>query len=223
MGEVAPSYFGSSDARTRIARLIPRARLIFVFRHPLQRLLSLYRLKRACGKCPGDLDRALAQDPELVESSLYATHLRKWQACFPPGQISIHLYEDMRSHPQGFVDRICDFLDIPRFRLREAQIRQVFSSVQLTEPRSHVVPQAGTALLEWMKAPTTDTGLSKTASPNLTRLLLGNDAVPDIPESTLRRIWMQVQAEIEGLEKILGRDLSYWKPPAAARIKSGAA
>lgn len=55
IGEIAPTYFASAEARERIARMIPHARVVCVFRHPVDRVLSLYRLKRAYGLIPGVL------------------------------------------------------------------------------------------------------------------------------------------------------------------------
>jgi hypothetical protein len=52
MGEVAPTYFASARARERIAKLIPDAKVVCVFRNPVERVLSLYRLKRAYGMFP---------------------------------------------------------------------------------------------------------------------------------------------------------------------------
>ena len=152
VGEVAPTYFASSHAPDRIARILPGAKLVFIFRHPVQRLVSLYRLKRAYGMLGGSLEEALERDPELVASSRYATHLRRWQSKFPSGQLSLNLYEDLSGGPQAFVDRLNDFLQVPRFSLRESQLGQVFSSGQMTTPRSYLATRAGTAMADWCKA-----------------------------------------------------------------------
>jgi sulfotransferase family protein len=46
IGEVAPTYFASAEARERIAKLFPQARVVCIFRNPVERVLSLYRVKR---------------------------------------------------------------------------------------------------------------------------------------------------------------------------------
>ena len=65
-GEVAPTYFASVDARRRIAKTVPAAKLIFIFRNPIQRVVSLYRVKRAYGLCPYSFEEALERDSELI-------------------------------------------------------------------------------------------------------------------------------------------------------------
>ena len=79
LGEVAPTYFISADARERIAHSVPNAKIVCTFRNPVERVISLYRLKRAYGMIPWKLEEALIRDPELVDSSRYATHLKAWQ------------------------------------------------------------------------------------------------------------------------------------------------
>jgi hypothetical protein len=72
VGEVAPTYFGSPEARERIGKTIPHARVVCIFRNPVERVVSRYRLKRAYGMVPWDFERAITGDPELMNSSKYA-------------------------------------------------------------------------------------------------------------------------------------------------------
>ncbi len=214
VGEVAPTYFASTLAADRIASTIPDAKLIFVFRHPVQRIVSLYRLKRAYGMLTGSLEEALERDVELIASSQYATRLRKWQAHFPSDQLSINLYDDLRSNPQGFIDRLTDFLQIPRFELEESQLSEVFSSGQMTEPRSYLATRAGTAMAEWCKARKLDNIVASVRNSNVIKLFLGGGApFPEISAETMHNISALLLPEIVELEAMLGCDLSKWKAP----------
>lgn len=216
VGEMAPTYFASLHARDRIAQTIPHAKLVFTFRHPVERLVSLYRLKRAYGMLSSTLEEALERDPELIASNRYATYLREWQQSFPQEQLSINLYEDMSSNPQAFIDRIGDFLGITRFKLRESQLGQVYSSTRMTEPRSYLATRAATAMADWCKARKLDNIVASVRNSNLIRLFLGGGApFPEIPVQTMRKVWEISLGEIDELEAILGRDLSHWKTPPA--------
>jgi hypothetical protein len=219
-GEVAPTYFGSSQARDRIAATLPDAKLIFIFRHPVQRLVSLYRLKRAYGMVAWSLDEALERDPEMVNSSQYATNLRKWQSQFPADRLSINLYEDLSSDPQAFIDGLTGFLEIPRFQLQESQLGQVYSSARMTAPRNYSATRAATVMAEWCKARKLDNVVAGVRNSHLIRLFLGGGApFPEIPVQTMRKIWALLLSEIEELEQIVGRDLSHWKMPPVAVTK----
>jgi hypothetical protein len=74
MGEIAPTYFASTLARERIAQLIPQSRVICIFRNPVDRLLSLYRLKRAYGEISWNFEEAAERDRELIENK----HLHRY-------------------------------------------------------------------------------------------------------------------------------------------------
>jgi hypothetical protein len=214
LGEVAPTYFGSAQARERIAQTIPDVKLVFIFRNPVQRLVSLYRLKRAYGMHEWTLDEALERDPEMVESSLYATNLRKWQGAFPSEQLLINLFDDLSSNPQAFVDRLTSFLKVPHFQLAEKQLKQVYSSTKMTEPKSYLATRAATAMADWCKARKLDGIVAGVRDSSLIRLFLGGGApFPEIPAETMHKLWLSSLGETEELEALLNRDLTHWKKP----------
>ena len=87
MGEVAPTYFVSHQARERIAKTIPHAKVVCIFRDPVDRVVSLYRLKRAYGMIPWSFEEAITRDPELLESSKYGANLKAWLHTLGPDQV----------------------------------------------------------------------------------------------------------------------------------------
>lgn len=217
VGEVAPTYFASPEACARIGSLLPQARLIIVFRNPVQRLVSLYRLKRAYGFYAWSLDEALERDPELVASSQYATHLKMWKNWFPSHQLSINLFEDLTSDPQGFIDRIARFAGLPRFDLKPSELKAVFSSASMTEPRLYAATRAAQAVANWCRARKLDRLVHRVRNSRAFNLLVGGGApLPSLPEHTMAKINALLLPETEELESMLGLDLSAWKLPEAA-------
>jgi hypothetical protein len=211
-GEIAPTYFGSAVARERIAELIPDVKLVFIFRNPVDRLISLYRLKRAYGMHDWTLEEALTHDPEMVESSQYASNLRLWQTSFTSTQLSVNLFDDLCSHPQGFIDRLTAFLGIRSFKLDHSQFAQVFSTTKMTKPRSYMATRAATMVADWCKARRMDRVVASVRESSLLRLFIGGGTpFPQVPEAMLYKIWMSTLAQTEELETILDRDLSHWK------------
>ncbi|MHB1936392.1 MAG: sulfotransferase family protein [Acidobacteriaceae bacterium] len=214
VGEAAPTYFASPHARERIARALPDAKVVIVFRHPVERLVSLYRLKRAYGRLECDLETALRGDPELLGSSRYATHLAAWQSFFPAHQLSIHQYKNLSADPQAFVDGLCDFLEMPRFPVRESALDdgRVFSTARMTEPKHFLITRAATAMADWCKARKLDNVVAGVRNSRLVQLFLGGGPpFPEIPQRTLDEISALLLPEIEALEANLGCDLSHWK------------
>ena len=217
VGEIAPTYFASPQACARVASSLPNSRLIIIFRNPIQRLISLYRLKRAYGLHAWDFDTALERDPELLASSLYATHLRTWQSYFAPEQISIHFFEDLIADPQAFLDNICAFTLIPPFQLNEFERGKVFSAAKMTEPRMYAATRAAQSVADWCKARRLDRVVHRLRNSRVFNLLVGGgNPLPPIPCESLARVHEQLLPETEELERLTGRDLTAWKVPPAA-------
>ncbi len=211
-GEVAPTYFASSDARGRIAQLIPHAKVVCAFRNPVDRILSLYRLKRAYGWIPWEFEEALEKDPELLESSRYATHLKNWQETFGEGQVLATFYDDMRVDAQNYINRVVDFVGIKRFRLHRLQLRHVLTSEDMTQPRSYYLTRGALRLAEWSKARRLDKLVSTARNMGAFRFFVGGGAkFPELPMVHRSRLRAMFRPEVERLEVMLNRDLSAWK------------
>src|SRR5262249_38980923 len=147
--EVGPTYFASADARRRIAELVPEAKVVCIFRHPIERVRSHYRLKRAYAMIPWGFEEALERDPELIESSRYGTYFEAWQQTFGDENVCAMFYEDLKDTPQRFVDDVADLIGIPRFALASSQVSRVHSSEPLTQPRSYYRTRGAGALADW--------------------------------------------------------------------------
>jgi hypothetical protein len=217
VGEIAPTYFASPQACARIRAVLPHAKLVIIFRNPVQRLVSLYRLKRAYGLHAWDFDAALERDPELLASSRYATRLRMWQSCFAPEQLSINFFEDLLADPQAFIDRICAFLGVAPFALNETQRREVFSTAKMTEPRVYAATRAAQSVAAWCRARAFDRVIHHVKKSRAFHLLVGGGSpLPPIPCQSLEKVHAQLLQETEELERMVGRDLTSWKTPPAA-------
>ncbi len=217
MGEVAPTYFASSLARERMAEIVPGAKIVCVFRSPVERIVSLYRLKRAYGMIPWSFEEALDRDPELMESSKYASTLRLWQRSFGDRNVMCGLYDDLRKDPQAFVNSVTNFIVITQFKLKDWQYGFVHDSERMTEPRSYLRTRSATLVADWFKARRMDRLVSAFKRSRFRNLVLGGGPpFPALSAEVLTRLNEKFEPEVEQLEAMLGRDLSAWKPPRAA-------
>lgn len=213
MGEVAPTYFASEPARQRIKQLIPRARIICAFRNPAERVFSLYRVKRAYGMIPWSFEEALMLDPELTESSRYATHLKAWLQAFGTEHVLPTLYDDLRDSPQSYMNRIADFIGIPRFFLSAAEIRSVHSAETMTHPRCYFRTRSATRVADWLKARHFGPVVSAVKRSRVSKFFLGGGPSFAALSIQLSHMVQELFArEVEELEAMLQRDLSAWKP-----------
>jgi hypothetical protein len=212
VGEIAPTYFASRHARERIRQMVPGAKVVCIFRNPLHRILSLYRLKRAYGLIPWSFEQAIQRDPELMASGMYATNLRAWQNALGKDQVLGSVYDDLRDKPQDYLDSLLDFIGAPRLILTPAQVGRVHGSEAMTHPRSYYWTRSATALADWFKAQRFDRLVDSVRSSPLRRLFLGGGAgFSELSSEVASRVCDLFRPEVEELEAILHRDLSSWK------------
>jgi hypothetical protein len=211
-GEVAPTYFASAKARERIVRMAPDAKIVCIFRHPLERVLSLYRLKRAYGMIRCSFEDAVLFDPELLESGKYATHLKSWYDSIDSAQVLVTFYEQLRDRSQTYIDTLADFVGIRRFKLEIEQKRPVHPSDALTEPKNAVFTRIAVALANRLKAGHLDRMALAFRNSALGRnFLSGGEPFAPVSPTISRAVLDMFRPEVEGLETMLNVDLSAWK------------
>jgi hypothetical protein len=211
-GEVAPTYFACPAARERVARLIPSVKVVCIFRNPVDRILSLYRLKRAYAMSPWNFEQAIVRDPELIESGKYATHLKAWQKALGSDRVLAMVYEDLRRNPQGFLDAITTFIDVPRIVLSQPQLRFVHGSESLTHPRSYMLTRAARAMAEWCKSEGMERLVTAAKRRLLLKILLRSGEKFEAPSPGVSaKLYDLFRPEIEELEEILKRKFPAWK------------
>jgi hypothetical protein len=113
----APTYFASSEARQRIARTMPGAKVDMHIPEPRRTdCLAFTELDVAHGMIPWSFEEALYKDKENSwKSSKYATHLLAWQQSLGRNHVLATLYDDLLESPQAYIDDLCQFLGIRRF------------------------------------------------------------------------------------------------------------
>jgi hypothetical protein len=212
VGEVAPTYFASAQARKRLSQIVPDAKIVCVFRNPAERIVSLYRLKRAYGLIPWSFEEALHRDSELTETSKYASNLKLWQRSFGAANVLACLYDDLRESPQGFVNGLADFVGVPRFMLRPSQLGSVHDSERMTQPRSYSRTRKALLVADWFKSRRLDHAVSAFKRSSFCKFVLGGGRpFPPMRVEVVKQLYENFRPEVEELEAMLQRDLSSWK------------
>jgi hypothetical protein len=194
--------------------MVPDARIICIFRNPAERIISLYRLKRAYGLIACGFEEALHRDPELLDTSRYASNLKLWQRSFGEHNVLPCLYDDLRERPQMFVDDLADFIGIPRFTLQGPELGLVHGSERMTQPRNFSRTRKALLVADWFKSRRLDGVVSAFKRSALCKLVLGGgEPFPPVPVNVVQQLYEKVYAEVEDLEALLQRDLSSWKSP----------
>lgn len=118
-GEGSNSYAAGElhpDTARRIAAYRPDMKIIYMVRHPVERIASAWVQNRADkgDGVPPTLDRAVRDMPELyVDQSLYWKNLQLYRAAFPDRQIFLGFMEDLSADREAFFERLTAFLGVP--------------------------------------------------------------------------------------------------------------
>jgi len=128
-GEATPIYFYWPNALERIRAYNPAMRLIFLFRDPVERAWSHWKMEYARGEesepfgwCIRDGRARMAQGTpypgfhrvySYVERGFYGRQLARALSLFPREQILILSSEDLKRDPGATLGAICRFLDVP--------------------------------------------------------------------------------------------------------------
>jgi len=132
LGEKSTNYLESPEAAERICRVLPRVKLIFVLRDPVDRAYSNYLWSRQNGFEDETFERALALEEQRERNltpqmryarpnayfsrGLYAEHLVRFFARFPREQILVLRYEDIVARPEDIAaafQRLVGVAEIP--------------------------------------------------------------------------------------------------------------
>lgn len=115
VGEKSPSYTRHplyQGVPGRIAALLPDVRLIYLVRHPLQRIQSEYVHRALRGRERRPLDEAVTADPAYLDTSRYAMQIDRYLAHFDRSQLLVLTAEDLRHLRAATLDRVQRFLGV---------------------------------------------------------------------------------------------------------------
>jgi len=113
IGESSPNYSKRhSDplVASRIAAVVPRARIVYLVRHPIDRIVSMYRHLAGDGLERRPFADAVLGDPDYVDTSRYAYQLEAFLAHFDRSQVLVVASEDLRDHRAETVLRVLDHI-----------------------------------------------------------------------------------------------------------------
>jgi hypothetical protein len=123
-GESTPFYLYDRAAPARIARAVPRARIVVVLRDPVDRAYSNWMHLWSDGLEPiADFEAACAAEDERIGAGFapfwhyrrlgcYGEQLERLFGVFPKEQVCIIHYRDLVHRPQQTLDIICGFLGV---------------------------------------------------------------------------------------------------------------
>lgn len=137
-GEASVYYLRSSVAIPNIHAFNPAARIIAMFRNPVDMVYSLHaQLLFVSEETESDFETAWRlqerrsrgidvppriRSPLLVQYAQigqFGTQTQRILSCFPPSQVKLILFDDFAASPKQIYDEVIEFLEIPHDDRRE--------------------------------------------------------------------------------------------------------
>ena len=99
-----PTY---PETLNRLHEYAPDLRLVYIMRHPLDRLVSHYIHEWSMGVIKSDINEAVKEHPELVSYGQYAMQLEPYFERYGADAILPVFFDRLLSEPQKQLERIC--------------------------------------------------------------------------------------------------------------------
>lgn len=96
----------------RMAKAVPGVKLIYVMRHPVERLVSHYVHAWTKREVGGPIDEAVEMHPALVDYGLYAMQLEPYVERFGWARVLPVFVGRLRRDPQGELERVARFIGL---------------------------------------------------------------------------------------------------------------
>jgi hypothetical protein len=216
VGEASVGYLSNEGAPAAIHRDVPDARLFVILRHPVERAYASYMGMRLSGREPATtfreaLDREASRMAEnwsfggYRRDGLYCRQLNRYYSLFDREQMRIFLFEDFKSDPAAVVQDILATLEVDTSFVPDTSVRHnPTGSIRNPLARfvwRHSLP-VRTGLRNYLPA-----ALRDWAFPFFTKSGL---VKPPMPEEIRHELLEFYRPDIEKLQDLIDRDLSYW-------------
>lgn len=118
--DISPEYSTIPDEGVEFVRsFLPRARFIYIIRHPVDRVISQMKMHMMRKKTtPQGLQPwldLLEAEPALFNRGDYAAYVPRWTSRFGPDQLLILPFGRIAADPAGLLAQIEDFLGLPHY------------------------------------------------------------------------------------------------------------
>jgi hypothetical protein len=212
--------FGKPTSRTapeRMAALNPGVRLFAILRDPVERTFSDYLFRTQRGTIPPmPFERAVEEDPVIVDRSFYGGQLAHYLDHFPPEQVRVLLYDRLRDQPEELIADLYGFLGVPAVGVAVTEEAVNQSGVAAHPRLNRMIMRSRTALkryrLEWLVDAARKVGVDRVSN------RIRNDVTPysaedrpTIDPATERSLRERFDPDLARLEALAGIDVSAWR------------
>ena len=193
------------DAAERVAKHLPDAKLIYIVRHPLERIGSHWQHQIASGEVVPPLGEAMKKWPHMVDTSLYWKQINVYRKLYPDERILVLFFEDFVRQSDVEIARCYKFLgvDSKAAVANPATPRHVSGDKQVDGSILRRLQKVPGARAIKNLAP----GLARAVMPLFRKPLPGR---PEWPPALMREVTQLVKDDAAEFLKFYGRPKDFW-------------
>jgi hypothetical protein len=218
VGEFSTSYMLDTAVPERIASLLPKAKLLFIFRNPIERAYSNYWFSISIGtqdreQSFSDAIRTSIGYKKYIESGFYYYHLSRFMHYFPIEQFHVMITEEFKRFPIQQMGLCYAYLGIDS--IFQPDVNQQYNVTVTTKNK-----WLGTAYTTWVKTKQQIKPIFKRFPAGLRRTLarfekrtlkqMISDERPTILDADRAFLADVFSEQNKKLTELIGRELPYW-------------
>jgi len=214
-GEASTQYFSDVNSPNLIKSIVPDVKLIFLLRHPVERVYSHYWQEYKLGlKFPDFTSMVSNHHPRFhyyCNVSSYQTHMERYYNVFAKNHVLVLLNTDLKQEPVKMVQKAFKFIDVdPSFVPASVESR---FNLQ-TKPRFRFL-QGGYTRLTSSKLAVKIPERMRPYVRIITRFVSYINSVPNkmppLPKQIRAQLTDRFRDDIAYVEELLNRDLTTWR------------
>jgi len=223
-GEFSTTYLYNTQAMHLIKKYFPQTKLIVSLRNPIERAYSYYFHIKSEQLFNDTFEEYLKKNPEIINHGKYDYHLKKYLKHLDKNQILILFYQDIKNNPSKTIKKLYNFLEVDDSFVPYKLNKQINPSDKSVYKISFINPLQLNKLKNiFLKTFLTKTILKLFKIIKLNRLanfilrhnrknqFTRKKTTKPIMNSTTRQYLKKIyQPDIQSLEKLIKKDLSFW-------------
>ena len=228
-GEFTPAYMALPQVASLIHKHLPNVKLIASLRNPVDRAYSHFRYniqERGRYRVYKSFEDTIRNDETIIERGFYYNQLKPYFDLFPRENILILFFEDIKNNPKEIVHRLYKFLGLKDINFVPSLINRK-RSITGAYVIKHKFPLLN-LLVFWFNSKLKKDGSlrkfvnkfkiekmyfksQKVSRKQITAKNVKTLSIPPLKQSTRDYLLNIYKDDIQNLEKLLNRDLSFWK------------
>lgn len=209
-GEASTGYshaVAHPHAVDRIADTIPHVRLVYLLRHPIERIISQYHYATINRSIETDIDRA-ALSQGFLTRSMYAFQIDRYLERFDRKQLLILMTDELRDHQSATLARTYEFIGVDPMWTPDTT--HVFHKREDVRPHRRAVAALRRSPLRRLWVAALPGSARRKIRALTTQTPAADPRALTISEETRARVLERLRPDLARLREILGADFHCW-------------